>query len=162
MLPKSTQINPLIAITFVVIAATPAGAADMAGKWYGKLDSEPVITIAKAGAAYSASLDYPDTVKLVQNGGMRRFKQSTHKELVSFEAAGNAIRFTIRNTISINGDTNYVREEYSLKLSDDGGQLTGTERRTWYNEGPNQPRTALTPIMLFSNDWDSRSTTSQP
>ena len=40
--------------------AEPASAADFAGKWYDRLDSEPVITINKAGQAYNASLDYPN------------------------------------------------------------------------------------------------------
>jgi len=99
------SLSALTAIALSMLAATSAIAADVAGKWHGKLDSETVITIDKAGPDYSASLDYPDTTKSVLLG-FRHASQSTHKELVLFEVVGNAIKFTIRNTISVNGDTN--------------------------------------------------------
>ena len=133
---KNPHISLLgLAGIFSMLAVAPASAADLAGKWYGKLDAAPVIIIDKTGSGYSASLEYSDITRSVLLG-FRHASQSTHKDLVSFEAVGNAVKFTIRNTISVNGDTNNERDDYSLNLSDDGDQMTGTERRTWYNEGP--------------------------
>jgi hypothetical protein len=149
------------AFAVTALATTSANAADVAGKWYGRLDSEPVITINKAGPAYSASLDYPDTTKSVQRpNGLPDWPESTHKEISSFEVAGNTVHFTIRNEISRGGDTNYARDEYKLTLSEDGRQMIGTVARTFnYGSGlyGSPPPFTVTPITLFPTDWNTRS-----
>jgi hypothetical protein len=151
----------LTAITLSVLAATSANAADVVGKWYGRLDSEPVISINKAGTQYSASLDYPDTTKSVQRpDGMPDWPQSIHKDILSFEVAGNTVHFTIRNLISRGGDTNYARDDYKLTLSEDGRQMIGTVTRT-FNFGSgltdSPPPITVTPITLFPADFATRS-----
>jgi hypothetical protein len=144
-----------------VLAATSANAADVTGKWYGKLDSEPVITISKTGPGYSASLDYPDITRTVHpSWSIRPRAQSIHKDIASFEVAGNMVRFTIRSIISSNGDTGYARDEYNLTLSEDGGQLTGTVRRTANADTgltDDHVPTGVGPITLFSTDFATRS-----
>jgi len=164
MVRKSTQVSlsALTAMTLSVLAATSANAADVAGKWYGRLDSEPVITINKTGPAYSASLDFPDTTKSVlRPGGMPAWLQSIHKDITRFEVAGNIVRFTIRNMISEGGDTDYERDEYSLNLSGDGSELIGNEKSvfTWDSQ---DVRVTVTPITLFPSGWNSRNTKPQP
>ena len=163
MVRKPTQVAlpALTAITLSVLAATSASAADGVGKWHGKFDSEPVITISKAGPGYSASLDYPDITRSVTGfEGMRHFSQSIHKAIVSFEVVGNTVQFTIRSTISINGDTNFARDNYNLTLSEDGRQMIGTVRRVALNgsgltDDP-VPQT-VTPITLFPTAFATRS-----
>jgi hypothetical protein len=162
---KNPHISLLgLAGIFSMLAAAPASAADVAGKWYGKLDSAPVIIIDKAGSGYSASLDHPDITKSVQRtGDMHPYQQSIHKDVASFEMAGNTLHFTIRNTISWNGDTNFARDEYNLTLSEDGRQLTGTVRHIAINDGNDftnhsVPQT-VTPITLYGTDYTTRSQT---
>jgi hypothetical protein len=161
-MPASTRANLLMAMILFAQAPLPANAADMAGKWYGRLDSEALITIARTGSGYSASLDYPDITKSVQRtSDIQPIKQAIHKDLASFEAAGNRLHFIIRSTISWYGDTNFTRDDYNLTLSDDGRQLTGTVRRVAMNDGNDGTNhsvpQAVTPITLFSTDWNSRS-----
>jgi hypothetical protein len=159
MVRKSTQVSlsALTAITLSVLAATSASAADVVGKWYGKFDGEPVITINKAGPAYSASLDYPDTTKSVlRPGGMPAWPQSIHKDITRFEVAGNTVHFTIRNMISEGGDTDYERDEYNLNLSGDGGELIGSERSMFVHDSPDV-RVTVTPVTLFPTDFATRS-----
>jgi hypothetical protein len=149
---------------WIVLAAsfaTPAAnAADLAGKWYGKLDAEPVISISKPGADYSASLDYPDTTRSVRRPGEIRPRiQSIHKDIVSFEVTGDKVHFTIRNTISSNGDTGYARDEYNLTLSQDGQQLSGSVRRTANADTgltDDHVPVTVTPITLFPTDFATR------
>jgi hypothetical protein len=151
-----------VALAVTLLAATSANAADVVGKWYGKLDSEPLISIDKAGSQYSASLDYPDTTKSVlRPGGMPGWRQSIHKDILSFEVAGNTVHFTIRNMISEGGDTDYERDEYKLTLSEDGGELIGSERSVFVHDSPDV-RVTVTPITLFPGDWNSRNIKSQP
>ena len=166
MVRKPTQVAmpALIAITLSVLAATSANAADVTGKWYGKTDAQPVITISKAGSAYSASLDYPDSTRSIKRG-IYVTHQSIHKSVVSLAVVGGNVQFSIRSTISSRGDTDYARDEYDLNLSQDGSQLTGTVRRV-ANIGSGLtddtvPMT-VTPITLFPTDWASRNTKSQP
>lgn len=157
MVRKSIQVSlpALTAITLSVLAATSASAADVVGKWYGKLDSQPVITINKAGPAYSASLDYPDTTKsMLMGNGLPDWPQSIHKDIISFEVAGNRVRFTIRNLISRGGDTNYERDEYNLNL--DGGALIGSEKSIFVHDSPDV-RVTVTPVTLFPADFATRS-----
>jgi hypothetical protein len=147
-------------VAFSLVAAS-ANAADVAGKWYGISDSQPVITIYKAGPAYSASLEYPDTTKSVRlPNGMPDWSLSIHKDIVSFEVVGSEVRFTIRSLISRRGDTNYARDDYNLTMSEDGHQMTGTVRRT-ANSGSGLPgfpaRITITPITLFPTDFATRS-----
>jgi hypothetical protein len=157
-MPSSAQTGLLIILAG--FASLPAHAADFAGKWYGKLDSAPVITIAKSGDGYSAALDYPDITRSVQRpNDIRPLLQSIHKEIVSFEAAGNTVRFAIRNTIGSNGDLNTARDDYDLTVSEDGSQLTGTLRHTSNHEGGlsyDHVPVSVTPITLYSTDWSSR------
>ena len=123
---KSIQVSlsALTGITLSVLATTSANAADVVGKWYGRLDSEPVITVNKVGPTYRASLDYPDTTKsMLMRNGLPDWPQSTHKDIALFEVAGNKVHFTIRNEISRGGDANYERDDYNLTLSGDGGEL---------------------------------------
>jgi hypothetical protein len=145
----------------MILSVVPACAADVAGKWYGRLDSAPVITISKAGAGYSASLDYPNTTKsALMPDGMPAWPQSIHKDVTRFEVAGDKIRFTIRNVITSGGDVNYERDDYSLTLSDDGRQMTGTETRT-ANIGSGFVGQAasitVTAVALFPTDFAARS-----
>jgi hypothetical protein len=151
----------LSALLATALFALPACAADMAGKWYGRLDSEPLITINKAGPAYSASVDYPDTTKsALMPDGMPAWSQSIHKAVTRFAVAGSKIRFSIQNEITSGGDVNYERDDYSLTLSDDGRQMTGTETRT-ANIGSGfvgQPASiTVTAIALFPTDFATRS-----
>jgi len=163
MVRKPTQASrsALIAIILSVLAATSASAADVVGKWYGKLDASPVIIIDKTGSKYSASLVDIDSTRDIGGGIGVWHQRAIHKSLVSFGVVGGNVQFSIRNMISVGGDTNYERDEYNLNLSDDG-QLTGTVRRTLYNEGPDQPRTGIGPITLFPSDWTSRAANLQP
>jgi hypothetical protein len=69
-----------------VAAAPSANAADVAGKWYRKLESEPVISIAKAGPQYTASLDYPESSRQIVQG-IHSFRALTDTSLVSFRVA---------------------------------------------------------------------------
>jgi hypothetical protein len=144
-----------------VLAATSANAADVVGKWYGRLDSEPVININKTGAEYSASLDYPDTTQTVLRGS-RTSHETIHKEITSFKVAGGNVRFSIGNLDSENGDTNYERDEYNLNLSGDGLQLIGTVSRLVSYQDASRPSMTATPITMFPTDWTSRNTKSQP
>jgi opacity protein-like surface antigen len=157
MVRKSTRLSlsALTAIALSVLAATSASAADVVGKWYGKLDSQPVITINKAGSAYSASLDYPDTTKsLLMGNGLPDWPQCIHKDITRFEVVGNAVHFTIRNLISRGGDTNYERDECNLNL--DGGALIGSEKSMFVHDSPDV-RVTVTPVALFPTDFATRS-----
>ena len=163
MVRKATQVSlsALIAITLSVLAFTSASASDVAGRWYVTSDNEPLIIISKAGTAYSASLEHPDTTKSVQlPNGMPDWPLSIHGDIVSFEVVGSEVRFTIRSLISRGGDTNYARDDYNLALSEDGHQMTGTVRRT-ANSGSRLPgfpaRITVTPITLFPADVTRRS-----
>jgi hypothetical protein len=159
---KNPHISLLsLAGIFSMLAAAPASAADLAGKWYGKLDSAPVIIIDKAGSGYSASLDHPDIMKSVQRtGDTHPYRQSIHRDVAFFEVADNTLHFTIRNTISWNGDTNFARDEYDLTLSQDGRQLAGTVRHITISDGNDftnhsVPQT-VTPITLYPTDYTTR------
>jgi hypothetical protein len=163
MVRKATQVSlsALIAITLSVLAFASASASDVAGRWYVTSDNEPLIIISKAGTAYSASLEHPDTTKSVQlPNGMPDWPLSIHGDIVSFEVVGSEVRFTIRSLISRGGDTNYARDDYNLALSEDGHQMTGTVRRT-ANSGSGLPgfpaRITITPITLFPTDFATRS-----
>jgi hypothetical protein len=148
------KVRFLILLAAAMFAATSASAADVVGKWYGKLDSEPFITIDKSGPAYSASLDYPDIT--ATPGGMRDWPQPIHREIVSFEVAGNTVNFSIRNLISRGGDTNYLRDDYKLTLSEDGGELIGSKTSTFVHDSPDV-RATVTPVTLFLTDFATRS-----
>jgi hypothetical protein len=80
----------------------------------------------------------------------------------SFKIAGSSVRFSIRNLVSENGDINYERDEYNLNLSEEGNKMIGTLRRQVSYEDLEMPHVDVTPIILFSSDWNSRSTKSQP
>jgi hypothetical protein len=154
------KVRFVIFLAAAMFAATSANAADLAGKWYGISDSQPVITINKAGSAYSASLEYPDTTKSMRlPNGMPDWSLSIHKDIVSFEVVGSEVHFTVRSLISRGGDTNYARDEYNLTLSEDGHQMTGTVRRI-ANNGSGLPgfpsRITITPITLFPADFATR------
>jgi hypothetical protein len=85
--------------------------------------------------------------------------QSIHKDLISFDVAGNAVRFTIRSTISSNGDLNSARDEYDLMLSGDERKLTGKVRHTSNHEAGltyDHVPVTVAPIALFPSDWASR------
>jgi hypothetical protein len=142
-----------------VLAVTSANAADLAGKWYGKLDSLPLITITKAGAGYSAAMDYPDmTLSRQAPGTVRTWSMAVHKAIVSFDVSGNSVQFTIRNTISGGGEIDFVKDDYSLTLS--GDQLIGTVRHSAgidENLVDHSVPQAVTPITLFPTDFATRS-----
>ena len=82
-----------------MLAATPANAADVTGKWYGRLGAEPVISINKVGTQYSASLDYADSKGPIKWGD-HVFQGETNKYLVSFRVTGGNVRFSIRTLTS--------------------------------------------------------------
>jgi len=162
--PTQASLSALIAITLSVLAPTSAIAADVVGKWYGKLDADPVIIIDKAESGYSGSLVDIDSTRPVVIGGRAR-QESIQKSLVSLKVVGGNVQFSIRNIISENGDTGYRRDEYNLNLAEDGRQLIGTVRRTANPDSgltdDSVPMT-VTPITLFPSNWTSRNTKSQP
>lgn len=160
---RHTQISLLVlaAISFT-LAGAPANAADVAGKWYGKLDSVPIVVIDKIGSGYSGSLANADSTREIKGSIGTWHHQEIHKSLISFAVADGNVRFSIRSMISMAGDTNYAREDYNLTLSDDGGQMTGTVRRIALNgsgltDDP-VPQT-VTPITLYPTDYTTRSQT---
>ncbi len=78
---------------------------------------------------------------------------------MSLEVVGSNVQFSIRNTISVNGDTGYRRDEYDLTLSQDGGQLIGTVRRTANADTGLTDDTVpmnVTPITLYPTDGLTR------
>ena len=149
-------LSALIAMTFSII---PAFAAEVAGKWYGKTDVDPVIIIEKAGAEYNGSLVDIDSTR--RRAGDNRV-ESIHKSLLSLNVVGSNIQFSIQILITENGDGDYERDTYHLKLSEDGLQLIGTVNRLVSYESQDLPTITVTPITLFSTDWNSRATKSQP
>jgi hypothetical protein len=156
---KNPHISLLgLAGIFSMLAAAPASAADVAGKWYGKLDSAPVIIIDKTGSGYSGSLVDIDSTRSVVIAGRAR-PESIHKSLVSLEVVGSNVQFSIRNIVSENGDTGYRRDEYNLNLSEDGRRLIGTVRRTANADtgltDDHVPMT-VTPITLYPTDGLTR------
>ena len=134
-----------------MLAATSANAADVVGKWYGKFDNEPIISINKAGPQYSASLDNAESSRQIARG-ILAFQESIDKSLLSFKVADGNVQFSIRSLITLNGDINYERDTYDLSLSQDGRQLTGTEKIMVYADGSAPLRTGVTPITLFLGD----------
>jgi hypothetical protein len=125
-------LSAFTAITLSVLASTSAGTADVAGKWYGQMDNQPVIIINNVEGKYIGSLDYPDVTRTVMRGS-RASRETVHREIASFNVAGNKVQFSIRGTYSENGDIGVEREVYDLNLSEDGSQLTGSVRRIPYN-----------------------------
>ena len=151
----------LSALTAMTLSVVPAFAADVAGKWYGKTDVDPVIIIDKAGSEYSGSLvDIDSTRPRVVGGRVRQ--ESIHKSLGALKVAGRNVQFSIKKLITENGDGNYERDTYHLNLSEDGLQLIGTVSRLVSYESAVMPIITVTPITLFSTDWNSRTTKSQP
>jgi hypothetical protein len=128
-----------------------AQAADVSGKWYGRLDSQPVISISRTGAQYSASLDYPHSLREVVQG-LQTFRESTDKSVGSFRVADGHVRFSIRSVSSIHGDTNFERDGYDLHLSEDGLQLTGIVTRVVNEESTDPLRMTRAPITLYLHD----------
>ena len=144
------------AFAVTVLAATSANAADVAGKWYGRLDSEPVITINKAGAGYSASLDY-SRVSRTRVQGLSTFQESIDKSVASFKVTDGNVRFSIRSLISVHGDIDYELDEYDLNLSEDGHQLIGTVKTRFDEQGTAPTKRTQATITLFPTDWNTRS-----
>lgn len=146
----------LTTLAVILLAATPVIAADVAGKWYGRLDSEPIISISKTGTQYSASLDHSRQFK-TRVQGIRHFEETIEKSLVSFNVADGKVRFSIRSVISVHGDLDYELDQYDLKLSDDGHQLTGTVSTRFDEQGTAPLRMTRAAITLFPTDWNTRS-----
>lgn len=146
------KLSALIATTLCLLASTSLNAANLAGKWYGELDSQPVITINNENGKYTASLDYPDIMRTVVRGS-RTSHETVHREIASFKVAGNSVQFSIRGTYSENGDIGVEREVYDLELSEDGTQLMGTVRRIPFNPFLQ----TVGPIALFPSGIATRS-----